>query len=58
MKMPPTVWTQRSLTGLTLEQAFSHNEVEWAQAGDLVRWVPTPKSDKIVWRKISKSDQP
>jgi len=57
MKMPPTQWTERSVTGLTLEQVFGHNEVEWVAQGDLVRYVPTPKSDKPKLVKLSKSDQ-
>ncbi len=58
MKMPPTTWTPIEETGLTLDDILAHPEIEWLPALGKVRWVPTPKSDKIVWKKISKSDQP
>lgn len=54
--MPPKNWTPRTETGLTMEQVFSHNEVEWVAAGDRVRYNPTPVSDKPRWVKVSKSD--
>lgn len=39
-----------------MEQVFLHNEIEWV-CNDTVRWVPARKSDKPVFKKLSKSDQ-